>query len=97
MMFRSRHPLQALQGLQALQALQHVPLRLVGARRAVRRSPSLVHILLAGAAVLAFASLLSQASRPGRSRGTKIAFGVLLLALGAVVLSLRRSGRRYRF
>jgi hypothetical protein len=112
MMFRSRHPLHALQGLQGLQSVvdaahhigrgaqriaTRVPLALIASRRAARRSPSVGHIVLAGAAVLAFAFIMSQATRRGRSRAGKIAFNMLLLALGVVVLSLRRSGRRYRF
>jgi hypothetical protein len=80
--------LSRLRGLSRLSRLQEI----ASAARP-RRSPSIGRILLAGLAVLAFVKLMSMASGR-RSRPGRIALGVLLLAVGAVVLSMRRSARR---
>ena len=62
-----------------------------------RRSstPPWALILLAGLAGLALMQLLSAANRPRRSTLEKVVLGALLVAAVAVVLRLRRSGRRY--
>jgi hypothetical protein len=60
-----------------------------------RREPSILLLLLAGVAVFAFVKVMSAASRR-RSLAEKIFFGALLIVLGAVVVSLRRSSARYR-
>jgi len=62
---------------------------------APRTGPSVAHLLLAGLAVFAFVRLMSAANRGRRSRLTALTIGVLLLAVGALVSSLRRSARRY--
>jgi hypothetical protein len=59
-----------------------------------RRAPSILRLLLAGLAVFAFMKVLSAASRERQSTGEKIALGVLLLILGAVLLGFRRSAVR---
>jgi hypothetical protein len=60
-----------------------------------RRGPSVALLLLAGLAVFAFVKVMSAASRQGRrSTGEKIVLGALLLALGAILLSFRRSAVR---
>ncbi len=64
-------------------------------RYASRREPSVAHLLLAGLAVFAFAKLMSAANRGHRSRPTALTIGILLLVVGALVMSLRRSARRY--
>jgi len=60
-----------------------------------RREPSILLLLLAGVAVFAFVKVMSAASRR-RSLAEKIFFGALLIVLGAVVVSFRRSSARYR-
>jgi hypothetical protein len=66
-------------------------------RRRRQRGPTIVTLLLAGLAVYAFAKLTSALSGR-RSTAEKILLGVLLLVVGAAVMSFRRSGqRRYRW
>jgi hypothetical protein len=60
-----------------------------------RRGPSVVTLLLAGLAVFAFAKLMSVSNRQ-RSTTEKVLLGGLLLLVGAILLSFRRSSRRYR-
>ena len=59
-----------------------------------RREPSMAILLIAGLAVFAFMKVLSASSREGRSTAEKIALGALLLFLGAILLSFRRSAVR---
>ena len=62
----------------------------------VRRSgPSVGHLLIAGLAVFALVKLMSAATRPRRSRLSALTIGLMVLAVGAFVMSLRRSARRY--
>lgn len=61
-----------------------------------RREPSIVWLLLAGLAVLGFAKLMTVANGRERSTAEKVVLGGLLLLLGVVVLSFRRSAARYR-
>jgi hypothetical protein len=60
-----------------------------------RREPPMVLLLLAGLAVFAFVKVMS-AARGRRSTVEKVLLAALLLALGVVVLSFRRSSARYR-
>lgn len=60
-----------------------------------RRGPSVLRLILAGLAVLAFAKVMSAANARQRSTVEKWIIGGLIVALGAAVLSFRRSGRRY--
>lgn len=60
-----------------------------------RREPSMALLLLAGLAVFAFVKVMS-AARGRRSTVEKVVLAALLLALGVVVLSFRRSTSRYR-
>jgi hypothetical protein len=50
--------------------------------------------LLAGLAVIALVALISAANRR-RSTLEKLVLGGLIVTVGAIVLSLRRSSRRY--
>jgi hypothetical protein len=61
-----------------------------------RRGPSVLRLLLAGLAVIAFAKVMSAASGRRRSTAERVLLGGLVLLLGAVVLSFRRSSPRYR-
>jgi hypothetical protein len=61
-----------------------------------RRMPTAARILLAGLAVFAFVKLTSAISNSNRSTFEKVALGALLALVGAVLLSLRNSSRRYR-
>jgi hypothetical protein len=61
-----------------------------------RREPSIVWLLLAGLAVLGFAKLMTVANGRERSTGEKVVLGALLVLLGVIVLSFRRSAARYR-
>jgi hypothetical protein len=63
-------------------------------RQVRRREPSIAVLLMAGLAVFAFMKVLSASSRQGRSIPEKIALGALLLFLGAIMLSFRRTAVR---
>lgn len=67
-----------------------------GWARRSRTKPSVIWLLLAGAAVLAFARVATAAGRSRRSTAEKVFLIGLLLLLGLVVMSFRRSGARYR-
>lgn len=58
---------------------------------------SLGRVLLAGLAVFAFVKLMSAANRSNRSKAATIVLGVLLVAVGAIVMSFRRSAARARW
>jgi hypothetical protein len=60
------------------------------------RGPGAVRILLAGLAVFAFTRLMAFQDRPNLSKAEKTVLGVALAAVGALLLSLRRSTARYR-
>ena len=60
------------------------------------RAPAAALILLAGLAAFAYARLFTAANRSTRSRVEKALLGLGLAAVGALLLSLRRSGARYR-
>jgi hypothetical protein len=62
-----------------------------------RRGPSLVRILLAGLAVFALVRLMSATNRPKRSAATTLVLGLLLVIVGTMVMSFRRSARRYQW
>jgi hypothetical protein len=62
-----------------------------------RRGPSVALLLLAGLAVYAFVHLMAAAYRPNRSRSRAIMIGTLLFAVGAIIMSLRRSAPRHRW
>jgi uncharacterized membrane protein len=62
--------------------------------QASRGGPSVARLLLAGLAVLAFVRLMSVASRPSRSTARRIGIAILLIAVGAIVMSFRRSALR---
>jgi hypothetical protein len=64
-------------------------------QRPRRQGPSMLRLILAGLAVLAFAKVMSSANMRQRSTVEKWIIGAVLVALGAIVLSFRRSGRRY--
>jgi hypothetical protein len=64
-------------------------------QRPRRQGPSMLRLLLAGLAVLAFAKVMSTTTMRQRSIVEKLIIGGVLVALGAIVLSFRRSGRRY--
>jgi hypothetical protein len=95
--------LHQLHRLHRLHRLVDVPARIVRSPRPWRRAfgaaprtgPSVGRLLLAGLAVFAFVKLMSAASRPNRSRPSALVTSVLLLAVGALVISLRRSARRH--
>jgi hypothetical protein len=59
-----------------------------------RRGPSIARLLLAGLAVFAFVKLMSAVNGRSRSTAEKVLLGALLVAVGAVVMSFRRSSRR---
>jgi hypothetical protein len=67
-------------------------------RRAVRtrREPSMAWLLVAGLAVVVFVKVMSVAGSRRRSTVERILLAGLLLVLGAIVLSFRRSAARYR-
>jgi hypothetical protein len=52
---------------------------------------------LAGLAVFALVRLLSAAQKPNRTGTEKWLLGTLIVSLGALLLSLRRSAPRYRW
>jgi uncharacterized membrane protein SirB2 len=54
----------------------------------------MVRLLLAGLAVFAFAKLMT-ANNSSRSTAEKVALGALIVLVGAVLLSFRRSRRPY--
>ena len=60
-----------------------------------RRGPSVLRLLLAGLAVVALVKVMSAATGRQRSTAEKLVLGGLVVLLGAVVLSFRRSGRRF--
>lgn len=106
-MFRARHRLHRLHRLDRLNGLRqvvgfaddihaHGPWRHFGSRRRARTGPSLGLILLAGLAVFAFLKLTTAADGPNRARLEKITLAALALLVGAILLSLVRSARRYR-
>ena len=66
-----------------------------GAFRPRRREPSTLLLLLAGIAVFAFVKMMSLAN-DGRRRTTaeKVVIGIALVALGAMLMSFRRSAAR---
>jgi hypothetical protein len=64
-------------------------------RRRRARGPSAVTILLAGLAVFALIRLMTASNRPDLSTAQKVVLGALVLLVGGVLLSLRRSARRY--
>jgi hypothetical protein len=66
-------------------------------RRRRARGPSAFTILLAGLAVFALVRLLTASNRPNLSTAQKVALGALVLLVGSVLLSLRRSARRYNW
>jgi hypothetical protein len=70
--------------------------RLFGGRRR-RRGLGAARILLAGLAVFLFARLLSAANGSNRSTAEKVLLGMGLAAVGALLLSLRRSAARSRW
>ena len=57
----------------------------------------MVTLLLAGLAVFAFVRLTSMGARRGRSSAERLLLGVLLVAVGAIALSFRRSARGRRW
>jgi hypothetical protein len=65
--------------------------------RSRRRTPSWALILLAGLAGVALAKLMSADNREQRSTAQKALIGVLIVVIGAVVLSLRSRAYRYRW
>jgi hypothetical protein len=62
-----------------------------------QRTPAAAKILLAGLAVFALMKLTGALNRPDRSTVEKVTIGALVAVVGAVLLSLRNSSRRYRF
>jgi len=50
---------------------------------------------VAGLAVFALVRLLTASNRPNLSTAQKVALGALVVFVGSVLLSLRRSARRY--
>jgi hypothetical protein len=70
-----------------------------GFRRRSRQSrgPSVLAILLAGLAAFALVRLTTAANRPNLSTAQKVAVGALIVLVGGVLLSLRRSAQRYRW
>src|SRR5262245_54773492 len=106
-MFRSRHRLRRLHRLHRLHRLDHLGAfadDVGGFRRpgglftsSRRRKAGPARILLAGLAALVFARLFTAANRSGRSSAEKLILGLGLAALGAFLLSLRRSAPRYRW
>ena len=62
-----------------------------------RRGPGAARILLAGVAALVFARLFSASNRSNRTAAEKAVLGIALAAVGALLLSLRRSAVRYRW
>jgi hypothetical protein len=96
------HGLRRLHGLHELAGLAdelhaNLPLKRMRYRTRPYGQPSVGRILLAGLAVFAFVKLMSTVNRPNRSRATALVLGMLLLAVGAVLMSMRRSGQRYRW
>jgi hypothetical protein len=91
------HRLHRLHRLVDLPARIHVhkPWKRTSYRHPSRSTPSIAHLLLAGLAVFAFVKLMSAANRPNRFRPRTLAIGILLLVVGAFVMSLRRSARRH--
>lgn len=61
-----------------------------------RRQPSIVWLLLAGLAVVTLARVMTAASARERTKTEQVLLAALVVLLGAVVLSFRRSGARYR-
>jgi hypothetical protein len=96
------HPLHGLQGLQHVVGIArdlhlNKDWKRVGFQPRPGSGPSLPRLLLAGLAVVAFVKLMSAANASSRSRARTITLGILLLAVGAVVMSFRRSARRHRW
>jgi hypothetical protein len=94
------HRLGALQAVAAVPAVVHQIPRWTHAGFAPvrRRGPSIGRLLVAGLAVFAFVWLMTAAQRPNRWRFGRLATGVMLVAVAALMLSLRRSARRrYRW
>jgi hypothetical protein len=59
-----------------------------------QRGPSFARLLLAGLAVFAFAKAMSMALGRRRSTAEKLALGVVILLLGAVLMAFRRPAPR---
>lgn len=93
------HRLRRLHRLHRLESLPDVGATIArhrGWARRARTGPSVVWLLLAGAAVLAFVRVATAVGRSRRSSTERVLLVGLLLLLGLVVLSFRRSGARYR-
>jgi hypothetical protein len=92
--------LHRLGGLHRLHRLVDLPVRIrfprpwTAFRTGSPAGPSVGRLLLAGLAVFAFVKLMSAAHRPNRSKPTVLVTALLLLAVGALVMSFRRSARR---
>lgn len=95
------HRLQRLHRLERLAPVLDFAAGIGGHRRRGRHhpwrpQPSIVWLLLAGLAVVALAWVITAASAQQRTKTERVLLAGLIVLLGAVVLSFRRSGARYR-